>query len=561
MPTSASLCAGSAGAIRRMAGSASRPTRRASSWRSSRASCSPTAPGRRRTRSSNRSCGCCGSSRRRCRDVHDSAGRGRGRPGRGARSAVRRARHADRHHDRAHRRLADRRHAAARRRRGGGLPARAERQLRMGAGGDRPRRLYDAGDERRAVHARFAARGVAQRRGVRARRTLRRRAAARVRPDEAGRRPPRAHARWRHGRRQSPRADRRGARDNARGGGQCRGGARRRAHRARQPARAEALFGVTRARPSARGAGATPASGTGAGAVSSAAPAAAPARVAARAEALRGLLRDANERYYVDDAPTISDAEYDALFRELEALEAQHPALRTSDSPTRRVGGARAAGFAPVVHRVPMLSIQTSTDTTAAAAIEFDARIRRELHLADDAPPLAYCAELKFDGLAMSLRYERGALNVAATRGDGETGEDVTANVRRIPEIPARLAGKAPAVLEVRGEIYMTRADFAALNARQAAAGERLFVNPRNTAAGAVRQLDAGVTAARPLHFFAYAIGETEGFAMPATQGGLLDALAKFGLPVNRDWRVVEGGDGLARFYDEVAARRHDLPF
>jgi len=318
---------------------------------------------------------------------------------------------------------------------------------------------------------------------------------------------------------------------------------------------------VTRTRPSARGAGATPASGAGAGAVASAAPAAAPARAAARAEVLRGLLRDANERYYVDDAPTISDAEYDALFRELEALEAQHPALRTSDSPTRRVGGARAAGFAPVVHRVPMLSIQTSTDTTAAAAIEFDARIRRELHLADDAPPLAYCAELKFDGLAMSLRYERGALNVAATRGDGETGEDVTANVRRIPEIPARLAGKAPAVLEVRGEIYMTRADFAALNARQAAAGERLFVNPRNTAAGAVRQLDAGVTAARPLHFFAYAIGETEGFAMPATQGGLLDALAKFGLPVNRDWRVVEGGDGLARFYDEVAARRHDLPF
>jgi DNA ligase (NAD+) len=286
-----------------------------------------------------------------------------------------------------------------------------------------------------------------------------------------------------------------------------------------------------------------------------------PAQAAARAEWLRGALREANERYYVEDAPTISDAEYDALFRELEAIEAAHPALRTPDSPTRRVGGARASGFAPVVHRVPMLSIQTGTDTTAAAAVEFDARIRRELGLAADAPPVAYCAELKFDGLAMSLRYEKGALAVAATRGDGETGEDVTANVRKIAEIPARLRGRAPAVLEVRGEIYMTRADFAALNARQAAAGERLFVNPRNTAAGAVRQLDASVTAQRPLHFFAYALGETEGFASPATQGALLEALAGFGLPVNGDWRIVQGADGLAAYYASVAARRHDLPF
>jgi DNA ligase (NAD+) len=283
--------------------------------------------------------------------------------------------------------------------------------------------------------------------------------------------------------------------------------------------------------------------------------------VAARVATLRAALRDADRRYYVDDAPGISDAEYDALFRELEALEAAHPDLRSSDSPTQRVGGARVAGFAAVAHKVPMLSIQTATDTTPAAAAEFDARIRRDLELAPDAAPVEYCAELKFDGLAMSLRYEGGTLAVAATRGDGETGEDVTANVRKIPEIPARLKGKAPAVLEVRGEIYMTRADFAALNERQAAAGLRLFVNPRNTAAGAVRQLDATVTAQRPLHFFAYALGETEGFAMPATQGRLLEALARFGLPVNRDWRVVHGGDGLAAFYQAVEARRHDLPF
>jgi DNA ligase (NAD+) len=311
---------------------------------------------------------------------------------------------------------------------------------------------------------------------------------------------------------------------------------------------------VTRARPSSRVA-------DGGVATDAADRRPAPAAAAARSEALRRAIRAADQHYYVEDAPTISDAEYDALFRELEALEARHPALRTPDSPTRRVGGSRAAGFAPVVHRVPMLSIQTSTDTTVGAAAEFDARIRRELGLDTDAPPVAYCAELKFDGLAMSLRYERGTLVVAATRGDGETGEDVTANVRRIPQIPARLKRKAPTVLEVRGEIYMTRADFAALNARQAAAGERLFVNPRNTAAGAVRQLDAGVTAERPLHFFAYALGETEGFALPDSQPALLEALERFGLPVNHDWRVVQGAEGLAAFYQGVEARRHDLPF
>jgi DNA ligase (NAD+) len=225
------------------------------------------------------------------------------------------------------------------------------------------------------------------------------------------------------------------------------------------------------------------------------------------------------------------------------------------------VGGGRAAEFAPVRHRVPMLSIRTETDTTVGGAADFDARMRRELKLAPDAPPIAYMAELKFDGLAMSLRYEAGVLTVAATRGDGETGEDVTANIRTIAAIPQRLKGKAPPVLEVRGEIYMTRADFAKLNQRQQESGGKLYVNPRNTAAGAVRQLDPAVTARRRLEFFAYGIGETGGWTLPPTQSALLDVLARFGLPVNEDRRVVKGAAGLAAFYEDVQRRRADLPF
>jgi DNA ligase (NAD+) len=287
----------------------------------------------------------------------------------------------------------------------------------------------------------------------------------------------------------------------------------------------------------------------------------APKEVARRAAALRTEIGEHNQRYYVDDAPSISDAEYDKLFRELQSIEAEYPGLRTPDSPTQRVGGARAADFAPVSHRVPMLSIRTETDTTVDGARDFDARMRRELKLAADAPAIAYMAELKFDGIAMSLRYEAGVLAVAATRGDGETGEDVTANIRTIPAIPQRLKGKPPHVLEVRGEIYMTRADFAKLNARQQEAGGKLYVNPRNTAAGAVRQLDPSMTAQRPLQFFAYGIGETEGWTLPDTQSALLDALAKFSLPVSGDRRVVRGGEGLAAFYQDVQQRRADLPF
>ncbi len=238
---------------------------------------------------------------------------------------------------------------------------------------------------------------------------------------------------------------------------------------------------------------------------------------AARAAALRTQLNHHAHRYYVLDAPEIADAEYDKLFQELQAIEAAHPELLSADSPTQRVIGRVLAGFAPVRHALPMLSIRTETDTTAGGAEAFDARVRRELGLGPEAPPLAYTCELKFDGLAISLRYERGVLVQAATRGDGETGEDVTQNIRTIGAIPLRLIACEAAVLEVRGEVYLRRDDFEALNARQREKGEKTFVNPRNAAAGAVRQLDPAIAAQRPLSFFAYGLGEVQGWAVPAT--------------------------------------------
>ena len=287
-----------------------------------------------------------------------------------------------------------------------------------------------------------------------------------------------------------------------------------------------------------------------------------PTAIAARAAALRREIAEHDHRYYVLDAPEISDVEYDALFRELQALEAQYPTLVTPESPTQRVGGAPAEAFEPVRHRVPMLSIRTETDTTVGAAAKFDARIRRDLGLAPEAPPVDYMAELKFDGLAINLRYENGALVTAATRGDGEVGEAVTRNIRTIRAIPQRLRGShPPAVLEIRGEVYMTRRDFEALNERMRAAGLKLFINPRNTAAGAVRQLDPAATAQRPLHFFAYGIGETVGFDLPPTQSDLLDAIEKVGVPVNHERRRARGPAALAEFYEQVATRRPELPF
>jgi DNA ligase (NAD+) len=280
-----------------------------------------------------------------------------------------------------------------------------------------------------------------------------------------------------------------------------------------------------------------------------------------RAAQLREQLSRHAHLYYVLDAPEIPDAEYDRLFQELQAIEAAHPDLRTPDSPTQRVLGQVLEGLAPVKHAVPMLSIRTETDTSADGAREFDRRVRRELALADDAPPVQYACELKFDGLAINLRYERGVLVQAATRGDGETGEDVTHNIRTIGQVPLRLAGIDATLLDVRGEVYMRRDDFDALNAAQRAKGERTYVNPRNTAAGAVRQLDSSVTASRRLSFFAYGVGDVHGWAVPGTHSALLDALAAMGLPVDARRRVVQGADGLVAFHAEIAAQRDALPF
>jgi DNA ligase (NAD+) len=286
---------------------------------------------------------------------------------------------------------------------------------------------------------------------------------------------------------------------------------------------------------------------------------------------LRQTLHQHAHCYYVLDAPTVPDAEYDRLFAQLQQLEARYPELITPDSPTQRVGGKALAQFAPVRHAVPMLSIRTETDTTAAGAENFDARIRRELGLAESDAPVAYVAEPKFDGLAMSLRYEQGILVQAATRGDGETGEDVTQNIRTIGQIPLRLPPDAPAVLEVRGEVYMRRDDFEALNARQrhkiasGAKGEKTFVNPRNAAAGAVRQLDPAIAAQRPLSFFAYGLGEVTsavaGGPVLASHFELLQTLKKWGFPVSAHIQIALGAIELVGFYAAIGAQRDALGF
>ncbi|MEJ6003502.1 NAD-dependent DNA ligase LigA [Paucibacter soli] len=282
---------------------------------------------------------------------------------------------------------------------------------------------------------------------------------------------------------------------------------------------------------------------------------------AARARSLREQLHHHAHLYYVLDAPQLPDAEYDKLFQELQALEAAHPELLTPDSPTQRVLGRLLDGFAPVRHAVPMLSIRTETDTSPSGAQAFDERVRRQLELGEDAPPVEYAAELKFDGLAINLRYEQGVLVQAATRGDGETGEDVTQNIRTVGQIPLRLKGVDAPVLEVRGEVYMRRDDFEALNERQREAGDKTFVNPRNAAAGAVRQLDPSIAAKRPLSFYAYGLGEVQGWDVPATHSALLDALQAMGMPVCEHRVVTQGAAGLIAFHQAMGARRDALPF
>ncbi|QHE86014.1 NAD-dependent DNA ligase LigA [Hydrogenophaga sp. BPS33] len=293
-----------------------------------------------------------------------------------------------------------------------------------------------------------------------------------------------------------------------------------------------------------------------------------PASPAERAAELRAQLHYHAHRYYTQDDPEIPDAAYDALFRELQAIESAHPELLTPDSPTQRVGGAILKELAPVRHAVPMLSIRTETDTEASGAVAFDARVRRELRLGESDPPVDYLAELKFDGLAMSLRYEQGVLVRAATRGDGETGEDVTHNVRTIGQIPLRLPAEVPEVLEVRGEVYMRRDQFEALNERQrekiasGAKGEKTFVNPRNAAAGAVRQLDSKIASERPLSFFVYSWGEVLGDAQPpATQYDWLMRLKAWGFPVAEQTTRCRGADDLVAFHQRIGALRDSLPF
>ncbi|MBW8305434.1 MAG: NAD-dependent DNA ligase LigA [Thiobacillus sp.] len=284
--------------------------------------------------------------------------------------------------------------------------------------------------------------------------------------------------------------------------------------------------------------------------------------VLARVTALRREIERHNHAYYVLDQPTIPDSEYDRLFRELQALEAEHPELVTPDSPTQRVGGKPLDSLPKVRHAVPMLSIRTETDTEASGAQAFDARVRKELGLDERDPPVEYAAELKFDGLAMNLRYEHGVLVQAATRGDGETGEDVTQNIRTVRAIPLRLNTESPpAVLEVRGEVFMRRDDFERYNAKQREAGKPTLVNPRNGAAGSIRQLDPKLAAQRPLSFFAYGLGEVQGWRTPATHSGTLDALAALGVPVCAERITGQGAAALIAFYNDIAARRDQLPF
>lgn len=260
--------------------------------------------------------------------------------------------------------------------------------------------------------------------------------------------------------------------------------------------------------------------------------------------------------YHVQDAPTIPDVEYDRMFSELQALEAAHPEAVSLDSPTFRVGAAPLPEFNQVSHTIPMLSLNNAF---ADEDIDnFDRRVREGLGAAQ----VDYASELKFDGLAISLRYEDGLFVLAGTRGDGATGEDVTANIKTIRAIPLRLHGaKVPKVLEVRGEVLMFKADFAKLNARQREAGQKEYSNPRNAAAGSLRQLDSRVTSSRKLSFFAYGIGALEGAAMPESHSALLDWYETLGLPVCRERAVVTGAEGLLNFYRDIGKRRSSLPY
>ncbi len=275
-----------------------------------------------------------------------------------------------------------------------------------------------------------------------------------------------------------------------------------------------------------------------------------------RVATLREQLAAHDYRYYVLDEPSITDSEYDGLMQELKALEAEHPDLVTPDSPTQRVGGAPAAQFGAVEHAVPMLSLDNAF--TEADVRDFDRRIHERLKRQAEIP---YSAEPKLDGLAVSLIYRRGALQRAATRGDGIHGEDVTANVRTIRAVPLALRGSVPELIEVRGEIFMPVAGFRLMNEQAQERGEKVFVNPRNAAAGSLRQLDARITASRPLDIFLYAVGLVEGGTVPDHHTGLLQAFRDWGLKTCPEARAVSGIEGCLAYYRDIGARRDALPY
>ena len=279
--------------------------------------------------------------------------------------------------------------------------------------------------------------------------------------------------------------------------------------------------------------------------------------IADRIARLRELIEHDNYLYYSLDAPEVPDAEYDRRFAELQSLEAQYPETATDDSPTRRVGAAPVSAFAEVTHAVPMLSLNNAFDDATVDA--FDRRVREALNV----DRVRYSAEPKFDGLAVSLTYRDGLFERGATRGDGATGENVTANLRTIGAIPLRLRGAGvPALLEVRGEVLLLKRNFARLNDEQLARGEKLFANPRNAAAGALRQLDSRITAARRLAFFAYAVGVVEGGELPRdTHSAQMNWLAQLRFPVSAERRVVDGLEGLLGYYRDIGRRRDALDF
>ena len=282
---------------------------------------------------------------------------------------------------------------------------------------------------------------------------------------------------------------------------------------------------------------------------------------ASEVRALRAAIEEHNYAYHVLDSPTVPDAEYDRLLRRLEELEAANPELVTPDSPSQRVGSAPASELKPVTHLRAMLSLENCFNEEELAA--FDKRVSSRLAATGiEAGTVRYVAEPKLDGAAVSFLYEHGALKLAATRGDGTTGEDVTHSVRTIQAIPLRLRGpKVPALLEVRGEVYMPRAGFEKFNRQAAARGEKTFVNPRNAAAGSIRQLDPKLAAARPLDVFIYGIGEVRGWTLPATHGDVLVALRGFGFKTSPDWELVSGIQGCLAYYSNIGRKRANLPY